>query len=158
MIEKRFTIEESENQLIIFDNGVSDETYFHLGNDERDVKYVCDLLNELFNENDILKQKLKTKSIVNKQYEEMKGLQKENEQLRQMIKENVFQRYREGSLADLKFKAIAYDDIVKVEMSYESEPRVIVICKQGKKENVKSFCQMFIPFGIAYEIKEVIDV
>lgn len=46
MNEKRFTIEESENQLIIFDNGVSDETYFHLGNDERDVKYVCDLLNE----------------------------------------------------------------------------------------------------------------
>ena len=46
MSEKRFTIEESENQLIIFDNGVSDETYFHLGNDERDVKYVCDLLNE----------------------------------------------------------------------------------------------------------------
>ena len=40
MIEKRFTIEESENQLIIFDNGVSDETYFHLGNDEGDVKYV----------------------------------------------------------------------------------------------------------------------
>ena len=157
MIEKRFTIEESENQLIIFDNGVSDETYFHLGNDERDVKYVCDLLNELFNENDILKQKLKTKSIVNKQYEEMKGLQKENEQLRQMIKENVFQRYREGSLADLKFKAIAYDYIVKVEMSNELEPRVIVICKQGKKENVKSFCQMFIPFGVYYEIKEVIE-
>ena len=157
MIEKRFTIEESENQLIIFDNGVSDETYFHLGNDERDVKYVCDLLNELFNENDILKQKLKTKSIVNKQYEEMKGLQKENEQLRQMIKENVFQRYREVNLADLKFKAIAYDDIVKVEMSYESEPRVIVICKQGKKENVKSFCQMFIPFGVYSEIKELED-
>lgn len=88
----------------------------------------------------------------------LNALHEENEQLRQMIKENVFQRYREVNLADLKFKAIAYDDIVKVEMSYESEPRVIVICKQGKKENVKSFCQMFIPFGIAYEIKEVIDV
>ena len=46
MSDERFTIEESENQLIIFDNGVSDETYFHLGNDERDVKYVCDLLNK----------------------------------------------------------------------------------------------------------------
>ena len=84
-------------------------------------------------------------------------LNNENEQLRQMIKENVFQQYNEGSLADLKFKAIAYDDIVKVKLSDESEPKVIVICKQGKKENVKSFCQMFIPFGIAYEIKEVID-
>ena len=87
----------------------------------------------------------------------LNSLANENEQLRQMIKGNVFERYREGSLADLKFKAIAYDDIVKVEMSYELEPRVIVYCKQGKKENVMSFCQMFIPFGIAYEIKEVID-
>lgn len=58
MSEKRFTIEESENQLIIFDNGVSDETYFHLGNDERDVKYVCDLLNELAEENEQLKQEV----------------------------------------------------------------------------------------------------
>ena len=87
----------------------------------------------------------------------LNSLANENEQLRQMIKGNVFERYREGSLADLKFKAIAYDDIVKVEMSYELEPRVIVYCKQGKKENVMSFCQMFIPFGIVYEIKEVID-
>lgn len=82
-------------------------------------------------------------------------LEKENEQLRQMIKENVFERYREGSLADLEFKAIAYDDIVKLEMSYESGPKVIVICRQGKKENVKGFCQMFIPFGVYYEIKEL---
>lgn len=84
-------------------------------------------------------------------------LSEENEHLRQMIKENVFQRYRKGSLADLEFKAIAYDDIVKVEMSNELEPRVIVYCKQGKKENIMSYCQMIIPFGIAYEIKEVND-
>ena len=84
-------------------------------------------------------------------------LNNENEQLRQMIKENVFQQYNEGSLADLKFKAIAYDDIIKVEMSNELEPRVIVYCNYGKRDNVMSFCQMFIPFGIAYEIKEVID-
>lgn len=84
-------------------------------------------------------------------------LAKENERLRQIIKENVFERYEKGSLADLEFKAIAYDDIVKLEMSYESEPKVIVFCKQGKKKNVKSFCQMFIPFGIAYEIVEMID-
>lgn len=84
-------------------------------------------------------------------------LKEENEQLRQMIKKYIFGRYVEGSLADLKFKAIAYEDIIKLEMSNESELKVIVICKQGKKENVKSFCQMFIPFGIAYEIKEVIE-
>ena len=87
----------------------------------------------------------------------LNSLADENDKLRGLIKGNVFGRYREGSLADLKFKAIAYDDIVKLEMSYESEPKVIMICKQGKKENVKSFCQMFIPFGIAYEIKEAID-
>ena len=74
-----------------------------------------------------------------------------------MMREMLLGRYREGSLADLEFKATAYDDIVKLEMSYESEPKVIVICKQGKKENVKSFCQMFIPFGVYYEIKEVIE-
>ena len=87
----------------------------------------------------------------------LNSLADENDKLRGLIKGNVFGRYREGSLADLEFKAIAYDDIVKLEMSYESEPKVIVICRQDKKENVKSFCQMFIPFGIAYEIKEVID-
>ena len=84
-------------------------------------------------------------------------LENENDKLRGLIKGNVFRRYREGSLADLEFKATAYDDIVKLEMSYESEPKVIVICRQGKKENVKSFCQMFIPFGVYYEIKEVIE-
>ena len=89
--------------------------------------------------------------------DENKKLKEENDQLRQMIKENVFGRYAEGSLADLEFKAIAYDDIVKLEISDESESKVVVICKQGKKENVKSFCQMFIPFGIAYEIVEMID-
>lgn len=81
----------------------------------------------------------------------------ENEQLRQLIKGNVFRRYREGSLADLEFRAVAYDDIVKLEMSYESEPKVIVHCNYGKRENVMSFCQMFIPFGVYYEIKEIIE-
>ena len=89
--------------------------------------------------------------------DENKKLKEENDQLRQMIKENVFGRYAEGSLADLEFKAIAYDDIIKLETSYESEPKLIVVCKRGKKENVQSFCQMFIPFGIAYEIVEMID-
>lgn len=95
--------------------------------------------------------------LLNEQQATISALKGENEQLRQMIKENVFHQYNEGSLADLKFKAIAYDDIIKVEMSNELEPRVIVYCNYGKRDNVMSFCQMFIPFGIAYEIKEVID-
>ena len=99
----------------------------------------------------------KFKEMNSEQQATISALKEENEQLRQMIKENVFQRYREGSLADLEFKAIAYDDIVKVEMSNELEPRVIVYCKQGKKEDIMSYCQMVIPFGIAYEIKEVMN-
>lgn len=83
-------------------------------------------------------------------------LKEENDKLKGLIKGNVFGMYGEGSLADLEFKAIAYDDIVKLEMSNDSEPKVIVVCKQGKKENVKSFCQMFIPFGIYYEIREIV--
>ena len=45
MSEKRFIVEESENQLIIYDNDGIDD-YYHLGNDERDVKAICCLLNE----------------------------------------------------------------------------------------------------------------
>lgn len=108
-------------------------------------------------ENKELQEEIKLLKPTNvEQYEQIVQLQEENEQLRQMIKENVFQRYCEGSLADLEFKAIAYDDIVRVEMPNELEPRVIVYCKQGKKENIMSYCQMVIPFGVYYEIKEVI--
>ena len=116
-----------------------------------------DFLNELNDENDILKQQLQTRYIVNKQYEELQRLKKEKKKKKKLIKDNVFGRYAEGSLADLEFKAAAYDDIVKLGISNESEPKVLVVCKQGKRENAKSFCQMFIPFGIAYEIVEMID-
>lgn len=95
-----------------------------------------------------------SKLISEYQYEFV-TMRKENERLRQMIKENVLGRYAEGSFADLEFKAIAYDDIIKLETSNESEPKLIVICKRGKKENVQSFCRMFIPHGVYYEIKEV---
>ena len=100
-------------------------------------KEVVDSLNELSDENGQLKE--------------------ENKRLRQMIKANVLKQYRDGSLADLEFKAIAYDDIVKVKLSSESEPKVIVYCNYGKRNNIMSFCQMFIPFGVAFEIKEVVD-
>lgn len=130
--------------------------YFYFINDEDDIERIVGLLNNLHQKN----QQLKHYNL----YEDNKRLQtiiadlkKENEKLRQMIKENVFQRYNEGSLADLEFKAIAYDDIINVKLSDESEPKVIVYCNYGKRKNIMSFCQMFIPFGIAYEIKEVID-
>ena len=94
---------------------------------------------------------------ISEQQNTISQLEEENEQLRQMIKENVFGRYEEGSLVDLEFKAIAYDDIIKLEIPNESEPKLIVTCKPGKVENVKSFCQMFIPFEMYYEIKELED-
>lgn len=49
---------------------------------------ICDLLNELNDENDILKQQLQTRYIVNKQYEELQRLKKENEQLNELNEEN----------------------------------------------------------------------
>ena len=135
---------------------------------------VVELLNALYEENEQLKEEIKPlkqkEEVLNKiwrtylenklkeeneQQTTIQSLKEDNDKLRELIKQNVFGMYEEGSLTDLKFKAIAYDDIVKLEISKESEPKVIVICKQGKKDNVQSFCQMFIPFGISYEIKEV---
>lgn len=85
MSEKRFTIEESENQLIIFDNGVSDETYFHLGNDERDVKYVCDLLNEQSERIKSLEMELDL--IANTKLFSRRKLEEENEQMKKQLEQ-----------------------------------------------------------------------
>lgn len=99
----------------------------------------------------------KVVGLLNEQQSIIQSLKAKNDKLRELIKENVFGRYEKGSLADLKFKAIAYDDIIKVKLSYESEPKVIVYCNYGKRNNIMSFCQMFIPFGVAFEIKDVVD-
>lgn len=61
---KRFYVSESENQLTIYDNDGLDD-YYHLGNDERDVKGICKLLNE--------------------QQATIDYLKEENEQLRKLI-------------------------------------------------------------------------
>ena len=154
MSEKRFEKSKSDiTDYRIYDYEKED-AYFIDCDDESTVDAIVGLLNELSDENNILNKNeddLKECTIENIK------LREENDKLRGLIKGNVFGRYREGSLADLEFKAIAYDDIVELEMSDELEPKVIVICKQGKKENVKSFCQMFIPLGVHYEIKEVIE-
>ena len=139
MGEKRFHMERDSTGTF---------TFFYDGKHRLYDEEVVNLLNEQTVEN----QKL------TKERNRYKGqIKQKNDKLKGLIKGNVFGRYREGSFADLEFKAIAYDDVVKLEMSYESEPKVIVICRQGKKETVKSFCQMFIPFGVYYEIKEGID-
>lgn len=139
MIEKRYFV---NSLLYLCDNDLSNTL---------NIFECADLLNQLTEENKQLKQKVDFYKYFQKDARE---LEKKNDHLRKMIKENVFERYEEGSLADLEFKAIAYDDIVRLEIYDESEPKVIVICRQGKKESVKSFCQMFIPLGVYYKIKE----
>ena len=141
MSEKRFTLDKVEKGNAILSVKITDS----VSNDD------CFIMTKEAYEDDIDE----IVDCLNEQQSTINELKKENDKLKELIKENVFQRYTEGSLADLEFKATAYDDIVKLEMSDESEPKVIVSCRQGKKENVKSFCQMFIPFGVYYEIKEL---
>ena len=148
MSEKRFIVFPNN---VVWDNQLGEVVCRCILEGIGDAENVCQRLNELHEENQQLKNDCGILVQSNQEY------RKENDKLKELIKENVFGMYEEGSLTDLEFKTIAYDDIVKLEISDESEPKVVVICKQGKKENVKSFCQMFIPFGIAYEIVEMID-
>jgi len=148
MSEKRFIVFPNN---VVWDNQLGEVVCRCILEGIGDAENVCQRLNELYEENQQLKNDCGILVQSNQEY------RKENDKLKELIKENVFGMYEEGSLTDLEFKAIAYDDIVKLKISDESEPKVVVICKQGKKENVKSFCQMFIPFGIAYEIVEMID-
>lgn len=94
MNEKRFTdISCSETGHIgVTDCGIDKE----FTNDEFE-----DFLNELNDENDILKQQLQTKYIVNKQYEELQRLKKENERLRKKLDSFhpvMFQDMRKGTV------------------------------------------------------------
>ncbi|MBP5423006.1 MAG: hypothetical protein J6Y78_11250 [Paludibacteraceae bacterium] len=92
MSEKRFIVEESENQLIIYDNDGIDD-YYHLGNDESDVKAICGLLNEQQatisqlekNFDDLVKwaSEIAKRNVILD--EQIGQLQRENEQLEQEI-------------------------------------------------------------------------
>ena len=74
MSSKRFEVEDNVNQFIIYDNeGVDD--YYHLGNDERDVKALCEMLNEFHDDT------LQLKSLLKDAEEEIKTLKKSNQQL-----------------------------------------------------------------------------
>lgn len=70
---KRFYVSESENQLTIYDNEGSDD-YYHLGNDERDVKGISQLLNSLVDDN------LQLKKLLQEAEEENDRLKKSNKQ------------------------------------------------------------------------------
>jgi len=86
---KRFTIEPISIRECIVDNtnGEQLDTFDY-------TERLCELLNELAEENDVLKQQLKTKHIVNKQYEELQRLKEENKELKQQ-REELFIRERD---------------------------------------------------------------
>ena len=78
MSEKRFIVEESEHQLIVNDNDGLDD-YYHLGNDERDVKGICDLLNGFHDDN------LQLKKLLQEAEDEIDRLKKSNQLLMESI-------------------------------------------------------------------------
>lgn len=82
MSEKRFRVNDLTKYIYSEIGEYVDEkhTLTLLRNDK-----LCKLLNELNEENDVLKQQLKTKYVVNKQYEEKEKLKKE---INQLEKEN----------------------------------------------------------------------
>lgn len=73
MIEKRFRVINHDDYEL---------DYITDNNKRMHIEDVCDLLNNLVNENEQLKQQLKTKVIVNRQYEELQRVKKENEELK----------------------------------------------------------------------------
>ena len=78
MTEKRFINDIDDGQLIDTKGELSTIDY----SDTVDFYELWEFLNKLNEENEQLKQQLKTKVIVNKQYEELQRLKKENEQLK----------------------------------------------------------------------------
>lgn len=82
MTEKRFEVFKTDMMIGINDNGES------IGN----IYTICDLLNELNDENKQLKQKIKSIiKILNLCEEENTELQKENEKLKQRINDLLYQ-------------------------------------------------------------------
>ena len=91
---KRFTVTQDfeEHHRQIRDNGHIIMGCFI----EPQAEVIVNLLNELNDENDVLKQQLKTKYIVNKQYEELQKVKEENEELKsenQHIKNLITEAY-----------------------------------------------------------------
>lgn len=80
MSEKRFTdiVCSETGHIGVTDCGIDKE----FSSDEFE-----DFLNELHDENDILKQQLQTRYIVNKQYEELQRLKKENNELKKQVED-----------------------------------------------------------------------
>lgn len=103
MSEKRFRVrfeQEDGRGEIVNEKGI-----------ELTAREIVDLLNELNEENDILKQQLQTRYIVNKQYEELQRLKKENELLKRKLElESVKRMHYEQKFFQLKAKELGYNE------------------------------------------------
>ena len=123
MTEKRFELGKSENQDTIFDNEGPDD-YYHLGNDTKDVKALCKLLNELHEENQLNK------------------LQEENKQLKKIIKENS-KTINQSSEETQRLKT--QNQRLKEGILWLLE----ILCKKDPEEDIEFWCQTF--FDCDYE-------
>ena len=96
---KRFTLKYINEQHISA-NIYDDKTF--IGSIGIGEELIVELLNSFNDENDVLKQQLKTKYIVNKQYEELQRLKQENEQLKKALVElKEIGDYQEGRIKEL---------------------------------------------------------
>jgi len=122
MTEKRFELKVNQhNRCDIVDWVESEEkNAICIYNDLGDyyfssAKALCELLNELNDENNILKQQLKTKYIVNKQYEELQKVKEENHRLKNdcgiLVQAN--QEYRKVNEQLKQFKEQVFNIINK---------------------------------------------
>ena len=95
MTEKRFNVFDVDGTIFLEDHKEGSYHIGEIGNvDVNCLNDIADRLNELHDENkelkkenDQLKQQLKTKVIVNRQYEELQRVKKENEQLKKEVED-----------------------------------------------------------------------
>lgn len=130
MTGKRFEVGESENQYIIFDNEGADD-YYHLGNDERDVKSLCKLMNELLEEPAKLKETVnQLKRTLKTLGEDYTKLTEENKQLK----------------AQLLYDGEDVCNICKHQYLVESREYYVAKCEKGHEECGKGtvmYCKDF---------------
>lgn len=141
MSEKRFIRAEDSNGLkSIFDNEIENGKPI-LVNCIGEVGKVVDLLNELNEENDVLKQQLKTKYVVNKQYEELQRLKKDNKELKAQFSQleeekdsmNLFIKQTiEPLLWNCVFELNTIESMSQVELAKKIEDEIIPFIQDFK--------------------------
>lgn len=135
MTEKRWTLEESENQDTIYDNEGLDD-YYHLGNDTRDVKAICDVLNEYDKTVTYLTHKLNEYEILAKQM-----------------------NLQTGSIAYLKILSLSYPNtVLHIAKDKQENGTVKIYVKKDCDELLLKSFMKNIPLGVKCKILAVTDV